>query len=172
MTTTWTNYVERSRERPDAMRRRAEASNIALERTAGSDSLAAASETIHAGQTDVLREIRSLTRGGADYSFECIGKPDTIRQSVDCTRVGGISVITGGVPEVKLDGIGLLFKTIRGNHQGSSIPAIFIPLLIDMWTRGDFPFDRLISQTYTLHDINQAIIDMERGDVVKPVIRY
>jgi aryl-alcohol dehydrogenase len=131
-----------------------------------------ASETIHAGQTDVLREIRSLTRGGADYSFECIGKPDTIRQSVDCTRVGGICVITGGVPEVTLDGLGLLFKTIRGNHQGSSIPGIFIPLLIDMWTRGDFPFDRLISRTYALDDINQAISDMERGDVIKPVIRY
>src|SRR5262245_61246689 len=90
-----------------------------------------ASETIRAGQTDVVREIRRLTRGGADYAFECIGKADTIRQSVDCTRVGGSSVITGGVAEVKLDGIGLLFKTIRGNHQGSSIPDIFIPLLID-----------------------------------------
>jgi hypothetical protein len=42
MTTTLTSYDERSRERPDAMRRRAEASNTALERTVGSHSLAAA----------------------------------------------------------------------------------------------------------------------------------
>lgn len=73
---------------------------------------------------------------------------------------------------MKLDGIGLLFKDIRGNHQGGSIPDVFIPLLIDMWSRGEFPFDRLVSRTYALHEINQAITDMEHGEVVKPLVRY
>jgi aryl-alcohol dehydrogenase len=134
-----------------------------------------ASETFQAGKTDVVREIRKLTRGGVDFAFECIGKAETIRQSVDCARVGGTAVITGGVAagsEVTLDGIGLVFKDIRGNHQGSSIPDVFIPLLIDLWRRGEFPFDRLLNRTYGLNDINQAIRDMESGEVVKPVLRY
>jgi aryl-alcohol dehydrogenase len=134
-----------------------------------------ASETIHAGASDVVREIRRLTRGGADFAFECIGRPETIRQSVDCARVGGTAVISGSVAagsEIKLDGIGLLSRDIRGNHQGSSVPDVFIPRLIDFWRRGEFPFDRLLSRTYGLNEINQAISDMERGEVVKPIIRY
>jgi aryl-alcohol dehydrogenase len=134
-----------------------------------------ATETIHAGKTNVVEEIQKLTRGGVDYAFECIGKAETIRQTVDCTRVGGTAVITGGVAvgsEVKLDGLGLLLKNIRANIEGSSIPDLFIPLLIDLWRRGDFPFDRLFSHTYGLHEINQAVAHMERGEVIKPIIRY
>jgi aryl-alcohol dehydrogenase len=134
-----------------------------------------ATETMQAGQGDVVREVRKLTRGGVDYAFECIGRAETIRQSVDCARVGGTAVISGGVPagsEIVLDGAGLLFREIRGNHQGSSVPGVFIPLLIDLWTRGEFPFDRLLSRPYGLNEINQAIADMERGDVVKPLIRH
>lgn len=74
--------------------------------------------------------------------------------------------------EVHLNGLGLLLKSIRGNHQGSSIQELFIPILIDLWWRGEFPFDRLFSCTYSLSDINQAIADMESGEVIKPIIRY
>lgn len=134
-----------------------------------------ATETIQAGPTNIVDAIRQRTQGGVDYAFECVGRADTIRQSVDCTRVGGAAVITGAVApgaEVHLDGIGLLLKDIRGNHQGSSIPELFIPQLIDLWRRGVFPFDRLLSRTYRLADVNQAVADMERGEVIKPVIRY
>jgi hypothetical protein len=71
--------------------------------------------------------------------------------------------------EVTLDGIGLLFKDIGGNHQGSSIPDVFIRLLVDLWSRGEFPFDQLLTRTYALREINQAITDMEHGEVVKPL---
>jgi aryl-alcohol dehydrogenase len=134
-----------------------------------------ATETIQAGTTNVVAAIQQRTHGGVDYAFECVGRADTIRQSVDCTRVGGTAVITGAVAagaEVPLDGIGLLLKNIRGNHQGSSIPELFIPLLVDLWRRGEFPFDRLFSRTYSFPDINQAITDMEHGEVIKPIIRY
>jgi aryl-alcohol dehydrogenase len=144
-------------------------SRLALARELG------ATETMHAGQTSVVAEIQKLTHGGVDYAFECIGKAETIRQSVDGTRVGGTAVITGAIAagaEVKLDGLGLLLKNIRANLQGSSIPDLFIPLLIDLWRRGDFPFDRLFSRTYSVHEINQAIAHMESGEVIKPIIRY
>jgi aryl-alcohol dehydrogenase len=144
-------------------------SRLALARELG------ATETMHAGQTSVIEEIQKLTHGGVDYAFECIGKAETIRQSVDGTRVGGTAVITGAVAagsEVKLDGLGLLLKNIRANPQGSSIPDLFIPLLIDLWRRGEFPFDRLFSRTYSVNEINQAIAHMESGEVIKPIIQY
>jgi len=134
-----------------------------------------ATETMHAGPTNLVQASQERTQGGVDYAFECVGRADTIRQSVDCTRVGGTAVITGAVApgaEVPLDGLGLLLKDIRGNHQGSSIPELFIPQLIDLWRRGEFPFDRLLSRTYRLSEIDQAMVDMERGEVIKPIIRF
>ena len=135
-----------------------------------------ATETLQAGKVDVVAEVQRITGGGADYAFECLGKAETIRQSIDCVRMGGgTAVISGAMvagAEVTLDGLGLILKNVCGNVEGGSNPALFIPLLIEFWRRGEFPFDRLLSRTYRLEEINQAIADMERGEVIKPVIRY
>ena len=88
---------------------------------------------------------------------------------------GGTAVISGVVApgvEVHLDGLGLLGKTIIGNVEGSSVPEEYIPKLVEFWRHGEFPFDKLTTRTYALKDINQAIADMERGDVIKPIVRY
>jgi aryl-alcohol dehydrogenase len=134
-----------------------------------------ATDTIAARGTDAVEEIRKLTGGGVDFAFECIGKPETVRQTVDCVRGGGTAVISGVVApgaEVKLDGLGLLGKTVIGNVEGSAVPEEYIPKLVEFWRHGEFPFDKLTTRTYALKDINQAVADMERGDVIKPVVRY
>jgi aryl-alcohol dehydrogenase len=134
-----------------------------------------ATDTIQAKKGDPVKKIQKLTDGGVDYAFECIGRQDTILSSIDCIRMGGTAVITGGVPdgtEVTLNGADLLTKNIRGNLAGASIPELFIPMLIKYWQRGDFPFDRLTSKTYTLNEINQAIFDMIKGKVIKPIILF
>jgi aryl-alcohol dehydrogenase len=134
-----------------------------------------ATETINAKGTNVVEAIQKLTGAGVDYAFECIGRADTIRQAVDATRVGGTAVISGAVAagsEVTLDGLGMILKNIKANVEGGSIPDIYIPLLIDLWRKGDFPFDRLLGRTYAHADIAQAIAGMEGGEVVKPVVLY
>jgi aryl-alcohol dehydrogenase len=134
-----------------------------------------ATDTVSARTTKAVEEIQKLTGGGVDYSFECIGKPETVRQAVDCVRTGGTAVISGVVApgaEVKLDGLGLLGKTIIGNVEGSSVPEEYIPKLVEFWRHGEFPFDKLTTKTYALKDINQAVADMESGDVIKPVVRF
>jgi aryl-alcohol dehydrogenase len=50
------------------------------------------------------------------------------------------------------------------------VPQHFIPSLIKLWQRGDFPFDRLI-RFYGFADINRAIADAKRGRTIKPVLR-
>lgn len=135
-----------------------------------------ASETIQADDgTNVVEAIQTLTGGGVDYGFECIGLGATIRQTVDATRIGGTAVISGAAAvgsEVALDSLGMITKDIKGNVEGSAVPGVFLPLLIDLWRRGSFPFDRLLGRTYAHAKINDAIADMESGDVIKPVIRY
>jgi aryl-alcohol dehydrogenase len=134
-----------------------------------------ATDTVSARGTNAVEEIQKLTGGGVDYSFECIGKPETARQSVDCVRPGGTAVISGVIApgaEIKIDGLGLLGRSIIGNVEGSSVPEDYLPKLVDFWRQGEFPFDKLTPRTYALNEINQAIADMERGDVIKPIIRY
>jgi aryl-alcohol dehydrogenase len=134
-----------------------------------------ATDTISARGINAVEEIQKLTGGGVDYSFECIGKPETARQAVDCVRLGGTAVISGVLAPgaaIPIDGLGLLGRTIIGNVEGSSVPEEYIPKLVEFWRHGEFPFDKMTTRTYALNEINQAIADMEKGDVIKPVIRY
>ncbi len=134
-----------------------------------------ATDVVRARDTDAVEAIRKLTGGGVDFAFECIGKPETARQTVDAARPGGTAVISGVIApgaEVKLDGLGILGKTIIGNVEGSSVPEDYLPKLVEFWRRGEFPFDKLTPRTYALNEINQAVADMEKGDVIKPIVRY
>ena len=141
-----------------------------------------ASETINGKDVNAVEAIQQLTGGGVDYGFECIGRADTIRQTVDATRVGGTAVISGLMAfgsEVTLDGPTLIMKNLCANVEGGSIPDLFIPRLVDLWRNGDFPFDQLIGKPYAHDDIAKAVAAMEerRGDqaggrVLRPGRRF
>jgi aryl-alcohol dehydrogenase len=60
-------------------------------------------------------------------------------------------------------------RSIQNIFEGDSIPAIFIPQLIQLYKKGLFPFDRLI-KFYDLENINQAVSDSENGTALKAVI--
>jgi len=55
--------------------------------------------------------------------------------------------------------------------QGSSVPQVFIPKLIQLWKDGRFPMDKLM-RSYSLDEINQGFEDSAKGTVIKPVIIY
>ena len=60
--------------------------------------------------------------------------------------------------------------TLRGIIQGSALPNIFLPKLIELQSQGRFPYERLIT-TYEFADINQAFADTEAGRTIKPVLK-
>ena len=68
----------------------------------------------------------------------------------------------------RIPGKGWTFKTIV---QGSSIPQVFIPTLIELWQQGRFPVDRL-TKSYAFGDINTAFDDSLSGAVIKPVLMF
>ena len=117
--------------------------------------------------------LRSETKGGADICLDTTGRPQVLRAAVDILAPRGVTGLIGGSPlgtEASLDMTHMLFgRTVRGILQGDSRPKDFVPKLIELYKRGQFPIDRLI-KTYPLIQINQAIEDMESGKVVKPVI--
>ena len=61
-------------------------------------------------------------------------------------------------------------RTVKGIIEGDAIPDLFIPRLIELYKKGRFPFDRMIT-FYPFDEINRAVEDMEKGRVIKPVLR-
>ena len=61
-------------------------------------------------------------------------------------------------------------KSLRGVVQGDSVARTSIPHLIDLWRQDRFPFHRMLTRYEGIDEINNAVRDMERGDVIKPVI--
>jgi len=61
-------------------------------------------------------------------------------------------------------------RTVKGIIEGDAIPEQFIPKLIALYKEGRFPFGRLIT-FYPFDEIKKAVEDMEKGKVVKPVLR-
>jgi aryl-alcohol dehydrogenase len=61
-------------------------------------------------------------------------------------------------------------RQVRGIIEGESIPKLFIPKLLDLYSQGRFPFDRLV-KFYDFNLFNEAIADSESGRVIKAIIR-
>jgi aryl-alcohol dehydrogenase len=133
-----------------------------------------ASHTVNASEVDPVEVIQSITGGGVEFSLECVGNPKVLRQAVDVLPRLGVCGLLGVVPpgtEVSLD-MDLLMngRTVKGILGGDAIADLFIPRLIEIYQQGRFPFDRMIT-FYPFEEINQAVADMEKGRVVKPVLR-
>jgi aryl-alcohol dehydrogenase len=133
-----------------------------------------ATHIINAAVTDPVQKIQRITRGGVNFSFESTGVTKVIRQAVDALRPLGVCGMVGQVPpgeEVSLDPWTILLgRTLRGIIQGDAIPQIVIPQIAELYMQGRFPIDRSIKY-YQLEEINMAVADSERGEVVKAVLR-
>lgn len=124
--------------------------------------------------TDVVTVVNDICPGGVNYVLDTTGNPGVLRLGVECLKSLGTCGMIGGAPkgvDVALPMQHMLAgRVFRGIIQGDSIPDIFIPTLIDLYTKGRFPFDRLITY-YPLADINQAVADMHAGRTIKPVLK-
>ncbi len=137
-----------------------------------------ATHTIHSGKTDPVAAIWEITGAGAEYTLECTGNPIVFRQAVDSLTGGGprcgVCGLIGSSPgsEAALNMQTILNgRTVRGILAGDSVADLFIPALIELYLQGRFPFDRMIT-FYSFDEINKAVEDMEKGIVLKPVLRF
>ena len=123
---------------------------------------------------DTVEAIQEHLGGGADYSVETTGNPEVLRQGVDCLSQNATCGVIGAPPlgtEVSLDVNTVLFgRDVVGVIEGDSVPDLFVPDLIDLYRRGKFPFDEIVTY-YDFEEIEQAVEDQEAGEVVKPILR-
>lgn len=134
-----------------------------------------ASDVIDAREGDVTRRIQDVTDNGVDYSLETAGTVESFSDALSCLTMGGtcgiVTVPNHGAPfefsprEILTGG-----RTLIGVLEGSSVPDIFIPQLVDFFADGVFPMDRLATY-YPFEQINEAVADSVSGKTVKPILR-
>ncbi len=134
-----------------------------------------ATHTVNSRDTDPVEAVRKITDGGADFTLESSGRPAVLRQAIDALSVRGTCGIVGAPAlgtEASFDVNGVMTagKRIIGIVEGDSKPDLFIPALVELYTQGRFPFDKLV-KFYPLDQINQAAEDSEKGITIKPIIR-
>ncbi|MCY4430207.1 MAG: S-(hydroxymethyl)glutathione dehydrogenase/class III alcohol dehydrogenase [Rhodospirillales bacterium] len=126
---------------------------------------------------DVVGHLVELTRGGADYSFECIGNVTTMRQALECCHKGwGESVIIGVAPagaEIATRPFQLVTGRVwRGTAFGGAKGRTQVPQIVDWYMDGKIAIDDMITHTMPLPDINDAFDLMHRGESIRSVVIY
>jgi S-(hydroxymethyl)glutathione dehydrogenase/alcohol dehydrogenase len=140
---------------------------LALAKTFG------ATDVIDSSKASALEQIRDLTRGGADYTFECVGSLPVIQTALDALAPGGTLVIVG-VPK-----LGSKFefpvhtiynnKSILGCRYGAARPRKDFAMLADLYLAGRLKIDELVTEHYPLDDFQRALDDLHSGKLARGV---
>jgi S-(hydroxymethyl)glutathione dehydrogenase/alcohol dehydrogenase len=133
-----------------------------------------ATHGVNAKADDPVKQIRALTGGGVDYSFECIGLKLAAEQCFDCIKHGGTATVVGMIPvgqKIELDGpIFLREKKIQGCSMGSNRFKVDMPRYIELYRQGRLMLDEMITRRGRLEDVNEAFRAMKAGEVSRTVL--
>ena len=126
---------------------------------------------------DPVAAIIDLTDGGVDYSFECIGNVEVMRQALECCHKGwGESVIigvAGAGQEIATRPFQLVTGRVwRGTAFGGAKGRTDVPRIVDWYMDGKINIDDLITHQMPLEDINQGFDLMHKGESIRAVVVY
>jgi S-(hydroxymethyl)glutathione dehydrogenase/alcohol dehydrogenase len=126
---------------------------------------------------ELVPHLVSLTGGGADYSFECVGNIHVMRAALECCHKGwGTSVIVGVAgagEEIATRPFQLVTgRTWKGTAFGGAKGRTQVPTIVDWYMNGKINIDDLITHTMPLDDINQAFDLMHDGASIRSVVRF
>jgi S-(hydroxymethyl)glutathione dehydrogenase/alcohol dehydrogenase len=126
---------------------------------------------------DLVPYLVDLTGGGADYSFECIGNVNVMRQALECCHKGwGVSVIigvAGAGQEISTRPFQLVTgRSWRGTAFGGARGRTDVPKIVDWYMDGKINIDDLITHTMPLEDINKGFDLMHAGESIRGVVIF
>ena len=126
---------------------------------------------------DLVAHLVDLTGGGADYSFECIGNVEVMRQALECCHKGwGVSTIIGVAPagaEIATRPFQLVTgRRWVGSAFGGARGRTDVPKIVDWYMDGRINIDDLITHTLSLDQINEGFELMARGESIRSVVVY
>jgi S-(hydroxymethyl)glutathione dehydrogenase/alcohol dehydrogenase len=126
---------------------------------------------------DLVAHLLELTGGGADYSFECIGDVDVMRQALECCHRGwGVSVIigvAGAGQEIKTRPFQLVTGRVwKGTAFGGAHGRTDVPRIVDWYMEGKIDIDSLVTHVLPLREINRAFDLMHEGQSIRAVVDF
>ena len=126
---------------------------------------------------DLVPYLVDLTKGGADYSFECIGNVKTMRQALECAHKGwGESIIigvAGAGQEISTRPFQLVTGRVwRGTAFGGAKGRTDVPKIVDWYMDGKINIDDLITHTMPLEKINDGFHLMHEGESIRSVVIF
>lgn len=126
---------------------------------------------------DLVPYLVNLTKGGADFSFECIGNTTLMRQALECCHKGwGTSVIigvAGSGQEISTRPFQLVTgRNWRGSAFGGAKGRTDVPKIVDWYMEGKIHIDEMITHTLPLEEINTAFDLMHEGKSIRTVLTF
>ena len=128
-------------------------------------------------QGELVPFLVNLTGGGADYSFECVGNVELMRQALECCHRGwGVSVIigvAGAGQEIRTRPFQLVTGRVwKGTAFGGARGRTDVPRIVDWYMDGKISIDPLITHQMPLERINQAFDLMHAGESIRSVVTF
>jgi len=128
-------------------------------------------------EADLVSYLIDLTDGGADYSFECIGNVNTMRQALECCHRGwGVSVIigvAGSGQEISTRPFQLVTGRVwKGTAFGGAKSRTQVPKIVDWYMEGKINIDDLITHKLSLESINEGFDLMHAGKSIRSVVVF
>lgn len=137
-----------------------------------------ATDVIEASAQDPVAAIRDLTHGrGADYTFEAIGRRESIEQAYAAVRKGGTCVVIGIGSRKESVSLNVFFipvmeKRLLGCWYGGSDVHRDAIRLLGLYQEGKLKLDELLTKTYSLREVNQAFGDLKAGVNARGLVVY
>ncbi|HSS89528.1 MAG TPA: S-(hydroxymethyl)mycothiol dehydrogenase [Streptosporangiaceae bacterium] len=136
-----------------------------------------ATHVINSRETDPVERIQELTGGnGADVVIEAIGRPETYLQAFYGRDLAGTVVLVGvPTPDMRLEAPLLDFfgrgGALKSSWYGDCLPERDFPMLTDLYLQGRLPLDKFVSEIISLDQVESAFAKMERGEVLRSVVK-
>jgi S-(hydroxymethyl)glutathione dehydrogenase/alcohol dehydrogenase len=165
---------------------------VAVDRLPGKEAIArtmGATDFLDASDPELVAEVRALEAfdsshrdgpfngGGLDWAFDCVGSPQVVADALEMLEWGGTVVILGvaspgtelTVPFSRLVHVD---RAVMGCRYGSVRPHHDIPLIVDLYRRGEFLLDEMVSATFDLDEFEVALDHLRAGEAARSVLTF
>jgi len=134
-----------------------------------------ATHVVDARAGDVVDRVLGLSDGGVPWMIDAVGRPETMRQAVECLRPAGRLVAVGlssvdATVAVPINELVQLQKRIVGALYGASNPRLDLPLIFALYLSGRLPLDELIGGRRPLTEVNEAYAELRSGGIGRTIL--
>lgn len=137
-----------------------------------------ATHMVNSREVDPVARIKELTGGnGVNFSFEAVGRPETLEQALFCRDLAGTCILIGVPgPGPKLNIEVQKFFDLGGSlgvsWYGNCLPTRDFPMLTDWYRQGQLNLDKVLTRTIRLDETEEAFAAMQRGETLRSVIVF